>query len=516
MDKSVKELRKEERLEEAYDLAMSHLAEQPDNIWSKREVSWVLYDYIKKSIEEKNSSSFFERLEEMANLELPETEIMLAEHITWLYYKWFVMFMQPQEDQDVIYAAINRLFKHIFKIPLHRPSDAYSALLTVTHKSIKGFKDRVKYVNIINKLGFSYFSGKDFLPYKTENGNEIKSLVENIYNQYLKSLLELIDKEKYNSGTVRVDLADYVYRFINELTSIMNDHPEYIYLPYYKAKILISLEHYDEAKSILIQFVKKKSGDFWVWQLLGNAEIEDTYLKLSCYCKGLLCGGEEEKIVSLRENIAKMMIENGDLAEAKLEIERCISTRNKKEWKIDESLSQITQQEWFNTTEASKNNQKYYQSHSESAEVIIWGNDLTSILITYVNVDKRIANFITSDDRISYFRYDRLRKFKPQQGDVYNVTLDEFGCNGKPSKVSYFKLNTNKLKSSFYRVVEGGIKRKNNASFAFIDDVFIPQKLVLDNNLQDSETVSVGAFKSYNRKKDSISWVAFELISDCI
>jgi hypothetical protein len=45
--KEVKELRKSGKLDEALTLAKLTLQEAPDDIWAKRGLAWVHYDYIK-------------------------------------------------------------------------------------------------------------------------------------------------------------------------------------------------------------------------------------------------------------------------------------------------------------------------------------------------------------------------------------------------------------------------------------------------------------------------------------
>jgi len=45
--KEIKELRQAGKLEEALQMANQALETDPDNIWNKRAIAWVYYDYIK-------------------------------------------------------------------------------------------------------------------------------------------------------------------------------------------------------------------------------------------------------------------------------------------------------------------------------------------------------------------------------------------------------------------------------------------------------------------------------------
>jgi hypothetical protein len=48
--KEIKELRKVGRLYEALDMALAEMQEDPDNIWTKRNISWVYYEYLKQTL----------------------------------------------------------------------------------------------------------------------------------------------------------------------------------------------------------------------------------------------------------------------------------------------------------------------------------------------------------------------------------------------------------------------------------------------------------------------------------
>ena len=43
----IKELRKSGQLEEALEMAQNELNLTPDNIWAKRNISWVYYEFLK-------------------------------------------------------------------------------------------------------------------------------------------------------------------------------------------------------------------------------------------------------------------------------------------------------------------------------------------------------------------------------------------------------------------------------------------------------------------------------------
>ena len=78
--KEIKELRQSGQLEEALTMAQTELVADPSNIWAKRNISWVYYDYLKANNSPENCDSFISWLTELKNLELPAEEKMIFEN----------------------------------------------------------------------------------------------------------------------------------------------------------------------------------------------------------------------------------------------------------------------------------------------------------------------------------------------------------------------------------------------------------------------------------------------------
>ena len=55
----IKELRQSGKLQEALDLALIDLEQDHDNIYAKRNISWVYYAFLKKSAENSNLDEFY-------------------------------------------------------------------------------------------------------------------------------------------------------------------------------------------------------------------------------------------------------------------------------------------------------------------------------------------------------------------------------------------------------------------------------------------------------------------------
>ena len=73
----IKALRQAGKLEEALAMAQEELNANPENIWGKRNISWVYYEYLKKYVHEENFEGFIENLIKIKDLNLPEAEVMI-------------------------------------------------------------------------------------------------------------------------------------------------------------------------------------------------------------------------------------------------------------------------------------------------------------------------------------------------------------------------------------------------------------------------------------------------------
>ena len=80
--KEAKELRLNGRLAEALNMATADLESDPDNIWNKRSISWVYYDYLKLHSTKEGYSDFMIYFEKLISLELEIDDVkMLHENV---------------------------------------------------------------------------------------------------------------------------------------------------------------------------------------------------------------------------------------------------------------------------------------------------------------------------------------------------------------------------------------------------------------------------------------------------
>lgn len=495
--KEIKELRKAGKLEEALEMAKTELLADPENIWPKRNISWVYCEYLKVNATTEHFDSFLSYLNEIKNLQLPEDEKMLFDNVSWQIGK-LCFALSKQEVLD--FNKMNLLF-HTFKdFHFTKPSESYSFLFKAFHK---GLKESDNYTEFTDWWDFKNFMPEDYQKERMPNGKEMMSLVEQAYIAYAKHLLpkqsyfapEVLDKEK-------------TLAFMPSLDKIIEEHPEYQYPPYFKAKLLLALGDKENMLSALLPFAKRKRNDFWVWEVLSEAFSDDEEKVLACYCRALSCNGLEEMLVKLRQKMAAIFVHRKLYNEAKTEITFLVKTRTENKWKIPNEVANWQGQEWYKNAIVKRSNVNFYKDYFEIADVLLFGDEKEEmVFVDFVNKDRKIVNFIAADDKVGFFKYERFLN-SVEVGDVLKVRFQNENKEGLYKVYTAAKHNDDKFKEHFFKNVKGRINIPERKDFGFVDGAFVSQDIIKKMNLENGLTVSGQAIKSYNRVKNQWSWKA--------
>jgi hypothetical protein len=298
--KEIKELRKSGQLEAALAMATEELNKQPDNIWSKRNISWVYYDYIKQHISNTDFNEFIQVLLKIKELHLPEEEKMLYDNLSWQIAS---MVFKLQKTNPVDYSKINQIFEVIKTFHFTKPSEGYSLLYKAFHN---GYKDWGNFLNFADWWHFDNFREVDYLK-EEYKGKKMMSLVQKAYIAYSKKLLEGEPLDAY--GQQRKIDKEKIYSFLPKLDDLITSHPEYQYPPFFKAKLLLALGNDEDVLSAFLPFAKQKRNDFWVWELMAEIFANDKELQFACYCKALSLTTPEDFLVKLRQSFAEILVE---------------------------------------------------------------------------------------------------------------------------------------------------------------------------------------------------------------
>ncbi|MGZ4068302.1 MAG: DUF7017 domain-containing protein [Bacteroidia bacterium] len=501
--KEIKELRQSGKLQEAYAMAKLELEAEPDNIWTKRNLSWVLYDYVKQNTAAANYDTFKNYVEQIVTLHLPEDEKMLFDQLSWQLGKMVFLLLK---EQPVEQNKIHPLYQFCRQFHLTKPSDAYSFLFKAFHKA---FKDGTTYTEFADWWDFSNFKADDYQKEKLPNGKEVMATAEQAIIAYCK---HLFSRTSFHGEVIfdREKAAD----FLPFLDGVIEAHPEYQYPPYFKAKMLLALGDQENMLSALLPFAKKKRNDFWVWDVMSEAFPNDEQKRLACYCRALTCKTSDDFLINIRQKMAGWFISHNMFNDAKTEIDRIIKARQANEWKLPAEVQNWTVQPWYKTATLKNSNFDFYKKYLSIADNLLY-TDIPeeTVLIEFVNTDKKIANFIASEQKFGFFKYDRFID-SLKVGDTVKVRFDGKGSEGHFKLFTLEKSNDESFRSRFIMPVSGEVRIGEGKPFGFVQDSFIHPSLIKKYNLRNHQSVKGTMIKSYNKEKGAWSWKVFELQAD--
>lgn len=492
----VKELRKEGKLNEAFQMALTEYNKAPLDIYRKRALGWVYYEYVKKAAKENNLNAFLTNVQNLKNLQFPPKEVMIFDKLLCWYVK---MFSALRQQGNVNYQQADSLLLSLNGIYYTFPSEAFSSLTEQLHKT---YKNSYQYLQVMEGR-LSYFRSEDYLP-KLYEGRQIMPLAERVYTAYSRKVLQG-DPILNEFGIVNYKLnKERICTFLPTLTQWIETHPNYTFLPYFKTKMELELlSDKEETFNTFLPFAKKKQNDFWVWQLMSEI-MTNKELSFACLCKALSLGGKEEFLGKLRVTFTKELINRELYNEARTEIDIVLKEKQGNNKKVPYEVQQWQQEHWYAQAQPLKNNFTLYSTYKGQAEALLYQDTPEEVvLITSVNEEKKIANFIKDTSKNGFFKYDRILKF-PKKGDVLNVRLDIFDETKKSYKLlSAQKGNLSDCKA--IKIVEGELKI-TSSGVGFIGDIFVSKNLIEKNQWKNNQLIKTKAFLSFDKKKDKWGW----------
>ena len=494
----IKALRQSGMLTEALAMAQEELSANPENIWSKRNISWVYYEYLKKYAQESNFEGFIENLNKIKDLNLPVEEVMIFDTSA---YQIGSMIFKIQSIEPVDYSKINQLFDNIRDFHFTKPSEGYSLLMKAFQKGAQNWS---RFIEFADWWGLENFTESDF---NTEeyNGRQLPALADKVYSTYCKELIEGEPMDAF--GAIRKVSQEKVQGFLPKLDVIIEKHPEYCFLAYYKAQLLMALGDKDNVLEAFLPFAKQKQYDFWVWGLMAEIFMDNKDMEFACYCKALSLRAPNEFLIKTRQVFAKLLVERELYPEAKAEIKNIIAVREEKGWKIPNDIVQWTESSWYSDSQEPKNNKALYETHRKKAEELLY-SDLPEhlVVVEFVNQDRKILTFVKDKTFNGFFNYEGLVS-SPKIGDVLRVRIEPVGNEGFHRALTVETIDDiSGVDIPSLKKVSGTIRIPQDKNFGFLEDVFVPPNLIESSGLIDGQNISIEAILSYNKSKEEWGW----------
>jgi hypothetical protein len=493
--KEIKDLRQAGKLDEAFTMAKAELEAQPDNIWGKRNISWVYYDYLKQNVASGDLNSFISNISVIKSLGLPAEEIMLFDNLCWQIGS---LVFKTVGIPNFQYSKLFEVYEISKSFTFSKPSEGYSFLFKALHKFLK---DGDNYLQFADWWNFENFREEDYQKETLPNGREMMAIVEQAYIAYAKHLLPRQNPD----GEIVFD-KEKAIAFTDKISVLEESHPDYQYPAYFKAKLLLALGDKDHMLESLLPFAKKKRNDFWVWEILAEAFSNDSEKVFACYCKALSCKSPEEMLVGLRYKMAGILISKNNYNEAKTEIELVVKARNQQGYRIPNEVVNWQSAEWYKNASVQRSNSEFYKKYIPEAEsLLFYDTPEEMIIVEFVNSDKKILNFIASESKFGFLKYDRFfRDIKI--GDTLKVRFQGGSNEGMHQLYTAIKINDETFKKQYLKEVEGQIRIPSDKPFGFMEDIFIHPSLVTKLNLTDGTSYKGSAIKTYNKEKKQWNW----------
>ena len=328
--KEVKELRKNGQLDDALSMAMQDMANDPDNVWCKRSLFWVLYEYLKKDALNGDVMPFFDNLKKIQELELlniPEESI--ARTNVFRCIKWFLKKISSGKDLQGINGIADKLFTFAQSFETPKPSEEYSEMIDAFLKVAEVWNG---FIGFVEQWVFSHFRQDDYhersIIFPDGKIRRYMSLAECAYIAYTKAIMKVKDMERMRSIQPTLDQ--------------LADRKGMDFLGYFNAKLLLSLNaDKDDVLEEVMPFVRKKSNDFWVWQFLSEVFIEDEEKYLACLLRATHCRTKEEYLPNIRKKLVEYYYQREDFPRLKQQLDRYVRFRLEHGYALDSKIQQI-------------------------------------------------------------------------------------------------------------------------------------------------------------------------------
>ena len=392
-------------MREAYEAAGQLLAVSPDDIWAKRAMMWVVYDYAKQNTAADKRSAFLRCMHQMTLLQIPDEEEMFHNMAGILIRNAVRKCVGDPSTTGFLTALWEELRQWNWTVP----GEAYSGLL----QSFLKVKDQwPPFADFCEWWNLDHLTGDDFKPKPLPDGKKDLPLAEKAYMAYSKALQRLADRNR-------------IRLWLPVLEDLLERHPTYLFLPYYCVKLQLTVGEKSRTMDLLRPLVVKKSEEFWVWELVADAAATDEE-RLSAYSKAMLCSSPEKMTVALRERVGMFLLRNGHRTEAKRELEEVVRIRTENGWRVpQEVLFQLGSDELRDVV-AAKDNRSFYRKYAPMAEDSILGKaEVVEARVVHINEEKRFVSFSIGKRKSGFFREKNLKRLRGLHvGDLIEMRVE--------------------------------------------------------------------------------------------
>lgn len=333
----VRTLRKAGRLQEALDTVRQILTTNPGDFKTKSEYEWVIFDCIKIIV---------------AN--------MIAEMAK----------SRPINTRDV-----DDLMGWMDEYHSLEPSIPGMACSNILGQLVKVGSNLPKFPGIIRWASIEGLRDEDWQP-RQYQGKTYSSLAMNI----ARTLCKWVKAHPEASQKQMAFALDWTERVGNA-----TKEDDSLWLHWDMAILLRQMGDFRRAAELLASVIKTKRNEFWVWAEAGRLyQSEQPELALSCFCRALECPAEPKFMVRAHRELAELLAEQEEYAQASREVAVTIDIRQAEGWPIGREMEALISSPWYDpAAEGADPPKDFYGKHSPAA-----------LSLCFDIVETRVANYL--------------------------------------------------------------------------------------------------------------------------
>ncbi len=135
-----------------------------------------------------------------------------------------------------------------------------------------------------------------------------------------------------------------------------------------------------------------------------------------------------------------------------------------------------------------------------------------TVIVDFVNTDRKIVNFIASESKFGFFKYERFIK-SLQIGDTVRVRFNGNGIDRHFQLLTLVKIEDRVIKEKYLKEFAGLVRINEGKAFGFVGDYFVHPNLIKRYQLINGQNVSGKAICSFNAEKKEWGWKVFEMFA---
>ena len=468
----IKELRKGGKPKEAWVIARKAIRDYRENDYIRSELFLTAYDLIKeiqKRIKERVDQNEQQKNYAPSDQELIEINTYLKA-IEWLdldnaqygntshYRNLFLIFQRNLEHFPILAAFIfkyrNELFNEDDKSPFIPDNQTGKREIELPSLSLK----------FARKISASW------LKYE-----EVSSVIG------IDELCSMIENTKTN----------------------VRDKQHIIWLDLDLARCLVKAKKYQEARTPARRLLRKNKNKPYAWILLGDTFFDDKDASISLYSKAICSAKYDKEAIQAFIKIASLLAEKSLFDMASMSVKRPQKLYEDNGWKIRPEIKKLVEEPWFKKDVNIRELESYLEEMSTNSEKYLYG-ELQKVRAIVENIHDSGKGFHVFIDRDnSKFVPKRLLSSEqmPKEGDYIRLFLSDRSRIVKAEISDSEKIDDAENYEGMLKVTDNG--------YGFVDDVFVPQKLIKDD-LSEIQVTGI-KIRSFDKKKSKYGWKAITI-----